>query len=159
MLVFVDFDTITLAIRLQDPFLDILNELSDLQERDDFRGDAALRARGQCATLLDHALNSATHEEKHSDRSIRRLLDGVLDGPSDSTTSATSTHDLNVKFDEAVRKLKATPRMTRDAALQLRRNFSLSHHPDRLDPQHRAQAERQLAIVNALVDDALAIDH
>lgn len=81
-----------------------------------------------------------------SDRACGRLLGGDGD-PAESRPDGIGI--------EEVKRLLRTQLSTNDL-YQLRRKFALARHPDRVVASEREAADREMAIVNMLIDAALA---
>jgi|GEM_PF-5519015 len=52
-------------------------------------------------------------------------------------------------------ELQLTPKLTIDDLLRIRREYAMSHHPDRVAPSERERATRRMTIANMLIDQAM----
>ncbi|HXF55721.1 MAG TPA: hypothetical protein VNK52_16525 [Hyphomicrobiaceae bacterium] len=52
-------------------------------------------------------------------------------------------------------ELQLSPKLTIDDLLRIRREYAMSHHPDRVSPSERERATRRMTIANMLIDQAM----
>lgn len=135
-----------------DDVADMLSNIGD-SERTQSRspGAADYRTSSECMTpALNGISASRTYGAPLSQ--VSKTYAGYM---------APDRSERNGPADDAKRLkdlLNSKPRLTRKELIHIRRAFAKSHHPDCVPPHRRVAAEQDMAMMNALVDRALAYE-